>query len=105
MTANRPIYRRRTSMRFRVLLISILATVTVATGLAAPAHATERAKVSLQECINHHDFTEFFRNSSGTDKYCYDSGGDSVNPLYVGLDHVTWFHAGRNSGWFTFLDG
>jgi hypothetical protein len=80
----------------------------VAVGLAAgvtatPASATERIN-NYEMCINRHDFTEFFRNHSAADKYCYSAAGPD-EPLAVNLDHVTWFHSGVNSGVFEFRDG
>jgi hypothetical protein len=91
-------------IRGKRALIALLSGLVLAVGLAGSASATERANVSLSECIARHDFTEFFRNFSSTDKYCYDSGGPN-QAIYIGLDHVTWFHAGVNDGWFEFRDG
>ena len=91
-------------MKFRVLS-GVLATAAVLiTGTAVPASATERANVSQQECNDRHDFTEFFRNFDNADKYCYSRAG-ATSVLPINLDHVTWIHAGANSGEVKFIDG
>ncbi|HWO60042.1 MAG TPA: hypothetical protein VNO31_08415 [Umezawaea sp.] len=92
-------------MRTRTLFGAFAATAVLIAGMAVPATATERANVSQDECDDSHEFTEFFRNFDSADKYCYSRGGSPNSVLVVGLNHVTWFHSGVNSGEFRFIDG
>lgn len=87
----------------KLVLLSVFA-LAMAVSFAAPASATERAKVSQQECNNRQDFTAFFRNNSSGDKYCYDAGGYNL-AVYPDLDHVSWMSAGVNAGDIYFRDG
>ncbi|MDQ7809783.1 hypothetical protein Q5425_39175 [Amycolatopsis sp. A133] len=96
-------------MRIRTLIGAAAAAVAATAGLVAPASATrfENPYIGLQACLDRHDFTEFFRNNSSGDKYCFSANNPNVviDPTLIPLNHITWFHAGVNHGWFRFVDG
>jgi hypothetical protein len=102
--------KRGNVMWIRTLIGAAVATVAVTAGLAAPASATrfENPHIGLQACLDRHDLTEFFRNNSPGDKYCFSSVDPQivvVGTVDIPLDHITWFHAGAYHGWFRFVDG
>lgn len=89
-------------MKLRLAVLSMLAVVVSLLGFTGPASAV--TWISDQNlCNSRSDFAAFIRHGDPADKYCYNNAGPT--PIWLGLDGVTWFSSGNNSGWFEFWDG
>ncbi|KJK32963.1 hypothetical protein UK23_47980 [Lentzea aerocolonigenes] len=85
------------------MIAALGAALLLTVGFVTPASATHQ--VGYQECVSKHVFFEFFRNNSTTDKYCYAGENPQTgNVVQVGLDNITWVHAGNNTARVKFYD-